>query len=112
MDMLPLPLLQALGTNRFDKPCGCAVKEHAWRRKRLQFQVHTDRMPLICTYPHSRIVEGKALLITAGDDVGNDPAIQLASTSVGQPDEIVNIGPTVLIQLKADRLRIMPEYQA
>jgi hypothetical protein len=47
MDVVPLPLFQALGHDRRQEPSHRAVVEDLGRLALLQLQVHLDAMPLV-----------------------------------------------------------------
>ena len=110
--MLAAAGLQALGADCVDAGCSSAMKQDGRWLGGLQSEVDLDRMALVSPDAPARSVERKPLLVARRDDLEDRLARQRHAVCPGPRDQFVDIGPALLVEHKADALRLMPQHQA
>src|SRR3954447_24892239 len=75
-------------------------------------QIDFDGVSLTGANSPSVVAEGEALLVVVGDDPLQQSSGQMLAAVVGQLDQLVDLGPTVLVERQADLLRLVPQNEA
>lgn len=100
--------MQSRSANRIQETGRRAVIKQFRRLARGQSQVDIDGMTLVCPDSFPVLANGKAFLIVLCNNLFQQRAGQWASPFIRKSDQLVDVGPAVLIQHQANFLRLVP----
>src|SRR5882724_6419297 len=112
MHMLPVARMESRSTNRRHKPRRSPMVEHLGLCCGWQGKVNDNRMPLIRPNTLSIVTEREPLLVILSHNLLQQWAREPVPPAVGETDEFLNVGPSVLVQGQADLLWFMAQDKA
>jgi len=112
MDLLTRPRLESLLKDCFHKSrCGPVI-QHGRRLFGQQPEFNRHGMPLGCPNAQPICRDRKSFLVAGLDDVEQLCPAELRAGDMGLIDQLLDIGPTLGIQFKPDRIRFVTQDEA